>query len=101
MSTVFWLQRIFGIKSKQQHYKSRVMKDTADVDFFTITHDWDKAKRLYDELKKKCHPDLYSGEQNETATRIFQLLMQKKYDYAELLKIKKMVEKELGASFSK
>ena len=97
MSTVLsWLQQMFGMKSKQQQYKSRVMKETADVDFSVITHDWDKAKRLYDELKKKCHPDLYTGEQNEAATRIFQILMQKKYDYAELLKIKEMAEKELN-----
>ena len=100
MSTVLsWLQQMFGMKSKQQQYKSRIMKETADVDFSTITHDWDKAKRLYDELKKKCHPDLYTGEQNESATRIFQMLMQKKYDYAELLKIKEIAKKELGALF--
>jgi hypothetical protein len=50
-------------------------------------------------LKKKCHPDLYSGEQNEAATRLFQMLMEKKYNYTELLKIKELAEKELGVSF--
>ncbi|MBQ8158880.1 MAG: hypothetical protein IJ081_07675 [Prevotella sp.] len=74
------------------------MKETSEVNFSAITHDWDKAKRLYDDLKKRCHPDLYIGEQNEIATRLFQQLMQNKYNYAELLKIKEQVDTELGDS---
>ena len=94
-----WLTRGLGFKSEKQQYKQKVMNKTANVDFSSITHDWEKSKRLYDVLKKKCHPDLYIGEQNEAATRLFQLLMEKKYNYSELLKIKEMAEKELGASF--
>lgn len=88
------------VKGKQhgEQYKQRVMRETADVDFSAITHDWDKAKRLYDSLKKKCHPDLYVGERNEEATRIFQRLMQSKYDYAELLKLKEEAKEKLGFS---
>lgn len=73
-------------------------RETANVDFSTITHDWDKAKQLYDSLKKKCHPDLYKGERNKEATLIFQRLMQSKYDYAELQKVKKEAEEKLGFS---
>lgn len=90
-----WLTQKFGIKSEHQHYKQQVMSETANVDFSAITHDWEKSKRLYDILKKKCHPDLYTGEQNEKATRLFQMLMEKKYNYTELLKIKELAVKEL------
>lgn len=94
-----WLTQRLGIKSKEQQYKQNVIKETADINFSAITHDWEKSKRLYDVLKKKCHPDLYSGEQNEAATRLFQMLVEKKYNYTELLKIKELAEKELGVSF--
>jgi hypothetical protein len=94
-----WLTQRLGIKSKEQQYKQNVINETADISFSAITHDWEKSKRLYDVLKKKCHPDLYSGEQNEAATRLFQMLMEKKYNYTELLKIKELAEKELGVSF--
>jgi hypothetical protein len=90
-----WLTQKFGIKSEHQQYKQQVMSETAIVDFSAITHDWEKSKRLYDILKKKCHPDLYTGEQNEKATRLFQMLMEKKYNYTELLKIKELAVKEL------
>ena len=94
-----WLTQRLGIKSKEQQYKQNVIKETVDINFSAITHDWEKSKRLYDVLKKKCHPDLYSGEQNEAATRLFQMLMEKKYNYSELLKIKELAERELGVSF--
>ena len=93
-----WLTQRFGSKSEKQQYKQEVMDKTANVDFSSITHDWEKSKRLYDVLKKKCHPDLYTGKQNEAATRLFQLLMEKKYNYPELLRIKEMAENELGAT---
>ncbi len=97
MGKVFsWLTQRLGIKSEHQQYKQQVMSETATIDFSAITHDWEKSKRLYDILKKKCHPDLYTGEQNETATRLFQRLMENKYNYAELLKIKEFAEKELA-----
>lgn len=76
------------------------MSETANVNFTSITHDWEKSKYLYDILKRKCHPDLYVGEQNEVATHLFQMLMEKKYDYKELLKIKELAVKDLGASFN-
>ena len=95
-----WLTQKLGIKSEHQQYKQHVMSETANVDFSAITHDWEKSKRLYDVMKKKCHPDLYTGEQNEKATRLFQMLVEKKFNYNELLKIKELAEKELGASFT-
>lgn len=96
---ISWLIRRFSVKSEKQRYKQEVMSETAKVDFSSITHDWEKSKRLYDSLKKKCHPDLYTGKQNEIATQLFQKLMKNKFDYAELLKIKELAEKDLDATF--
>jgi len=94
-----WLKQRLGLQSECQQYKQVVMSETSNVDFSAITHDWEKSKHLYDVLKKKCHPDLYTGKQNEMATQLFQILMEKKYNYAELLKIKERAERELGATF--
>ncbi len=96
---ISWLIRRFSVKSEKQQYKQDVMNETANVDFSSITHDWEKSKRLYDSLKKKCHPDLYTGKQNEIATQLFQKLMKNKFDYAELLKIKELAERDLDAKF--
>lgn len=96
---ISWLIRRFSVKSEKQQYKQDVMNETANVDFSSITHDWEKSKRLYDSLKKKCHPDLYTGKQNEIATQLFQKLMKNKFDYAELLKIKELAERDLDATF--
>lgn len=95
---LLWIFRKIGINSKKQEYKQRVMDETVNVDFTAITHDWEKAKQLYDILKKRCHPDLYSGQQSEEATRIFQAIMQNKYSYTELLKLKQEAEEKLGIS---
>lgn len=100
MGNIFsWLKQRLGIQSERQQYKQVVMGETANVDFAAITHDWEKSKQLYDVLKKKCHPDLYTGKQNEVATQLFQMLMEKKYNYAELLKIKERAEREIGTIF--
>ncbi len=89
---------IFKSKSREEQFKQRVLNETNDLDFTTITHDWEKSKKLYDSLKKKCHPDLFTAEKNDISTHIFQLLTQYKYNYAKLLKIKELAEKELGIS---
>lgn len=93
-----WLNRHLSCKSEKQQYKQDVIKETSNVEFSAITHDWEKSKRLYDVLKKKCHPDLYTGEKNVVATQLFQMLTERKYNYTELIKIKERGEKELGFS---
>mgnify|MGYP006873005898 CR=1 FL=1 len=70
-----WFTLRFGFKSEKQQYKHEVMSETTNVDFKTITHEWEKSKHLYDVLKKKCHPDLYTGKQSEVATQLFLYLL--------------------------
>lgn len=94
-----WLQSVLqriGHNKERQEYKQRVISETTSVDVSSITHDWLKAKQLFDALKRKCHPDRFSGDLEQEATRIFQSLMQNKYNYSELLKLKTEAKEKLG-----
>ena len=71
------------------------LKDTNNVDFTNITHNWEKSKLLFDILKKKCHPDKFEDEKAQKATQIFQQVIKNKYNYSELLKIKEEAIKKL------
>lgn len=51
-----------------------------------------KAKGLYKELCKICHPDLYINHpQHDMAEQLFQELQGVKYDYHKLLAIKEKI----------
>ena len=84
LSIIYLMRR----NNKKRRLKNKVMDETANIDFKNITHGWEKSKQLYDILKKKCHPDKFSDDLKEEATRIFQLIGKNKYNYQELLKIK-------------
>lgn len=90
--------QLIGCNPTQRKYKQKVMQETSSVNFSSITHDWLTAKQLYDVLKLKCHPDKFSGELEEEATHLFQRIMQNKYNYAELLKVKADAIVKLGIS---
>ena len=52
---------------------------------------------LYDKLKKKCHPDRFlDKEKNIIATGIFAKIVENKYNYQELLSVKKEAESKLN-----
>ena len=91
-----WIFEKLGLVSSRQEYKQRAMLETSDVNFSNITRDWQKAKLLYDQLKKKCHPDLFSDELKDVATDLFQSLMNNKYSYEDLQKIRDEAEAKLG-----
>lgn len=55
-----------------------------------------KSKQLYDELKKKCHPDRFlDKERNAIANELFQELTKNKANYDALRKIKERAVNEL------
>ncbi len=80
---------------KKRRVKDKIMNETADVGFNTL-NEWKKAERLYNELKRICHPDLFHDERNEIANEIFQRLTENKYRYQELLKIRDEAIEKLG-----
>lgn len=54
------------------------------------------AKKLYDELKKVCHPDKFQKQEDiNKATELFQLLVQNKGDYNYLVNLKERIYDEL------
>lgn len=81
---------------KKSRIKAKVMNETANVDFTSFNNDWKKTERLYDDLKRKCHPDLFHDERNEVANLLFQRLTENKFRYAELLKIRDEAIEKLG-----
>ena len=83
--TFLWIHHNKSAKMK----KKKELLSENEVDFKGIIDSSFKAKPLYDELKKKCHPDLYRDEAlNKEATEIFQLLVKYKYDYKKLSELK-------------
>lgn len=92
------LYRFQKLRKKHQ-IKREVIEETAQVDISTVTHNWKKAKQLYDVLKRDCHPDKFGADKQEDATRIFQLVMQNKYKYQELLAVKQEAAEKLGIVF--
>jgi len=83
------------IAKKKTKIKNTTLKETNNVDFTNITHNWEKSKLLFDILKKKCHPDRFEADKVQKATQIFQQVIKNKYNYSELLKIKEKAIKIL------
>lgn len=86
------------ILPRRMEYRRRVLDDTATTDFSSLTHNWSQTIRLFDELKKKCHPDKFSDDLSTEATRIFQNVMQNKYNFTKLQQIKEEAIRVLGIS---
>lgn len=84
-------------KSEKEEIKTKILNE-GDIDFKNVIDSSFKAKRLYDELKGKCHPDKFAtdDELNAKATEIFSLLVKNKHDYAVLLKLKERAINELN-----
>lgn len=67
-----------------------------EIDFGNVVSSSLLAKNLYDELKKICHPDRFTNEQDtKKANEIFQLVTQNKGDYNKLLSLKERIYNEL------
>ena len=67
-----------------------------EIDFGNVVSSSLLAKKLYDELKKVCHPDKFQKQEDiNTATELFQLLVQNKGDYNKLLSLKERIYREL------
>lgn len=83
-------------KSKRSELKKKILSENS-VDFSNVISSSFQAKALYDELKKKCHPDKYKDQKlNSEATEIFQLLVKYKYDYNKLQELKDRAIKNLN-----
>ena len=85
--------------TQQEALKQKLKSGT--VDFDGLMNSAFHSQELYDELKKKCHPDRFSTNPQlvQKATEIFALITKNKYNYQALAKLKERAEKELHVKF--
>lgn len=76
-----WVKNLFSKKE----YKDESLNVVASIG---------KAKSIYKDLIIKAHPDKHPN-QSELATTLTELINKNRYNYSELLKIKKRIETEL------
>ena len=84
---IHFIKRIFE-KSERSKFREKVLSE--EIDFTNVVSSSLLAKRLYDELKVKVHPETVSK-----ATELFQLIHQSRGDYEKLLMLKQRVHNEL------
>ena len=92
-----WIKRffcsLFG-ESEKDKIRDKILSE--EIDFGNIVSSSLLAKGLYDELKKVCHPDKFQKEEDiNKATELFQLLVQNKGNYNNLLFLKERIYNEL------
>ncbi len=80
--------------SERDKIRGQILEEK--IDFGNVVSSSLLAKNLYDELKKVCHPDKFQKQEDvNTATELFQLLVQNKGDYNKLLSLKERIYIEL------
>lgn len=100
LDSIIQVAKRLDLLGRKRNTVNAVLEDTHDVGFDVITHDWEKARLLYNELKRECHPDKFSDGKKVIATKIFQSLVANKYNYPILLEIKRKAVNELNISIS-
>jgi len=94
MESVISIIKKFFAKSERSRLRDKVLSE--EIDFSNVVSSSLLAKRLYDELKVKVHPDRFQDpEVVSKATELFQLIHQNKGDYEKLLILKERVHNEL------
>lgn len=84
--------------SERFYLKRQLWQDKSEPDFRNMIDSAFMAKKLYDKLKGRCHPDNFSTDMIlfDKATEIFALLGKHQYNYRELNLLKERAEKELN-----
>lgn len=72
-----------------------------EIDFNNIINSSFNSKQLYDELKVKCHPDLFptDKEKNIIAENIFQEITKKQNNAKRLIELKEEAKQKLNINF--
>lgn len=84
--------------SERMGLKHRLQQQEKELDFKNIMDSAFGAKKLYDDLKGKCHPDNFSTNLIlfDKATEIFALIVENRYNYRELILLKERAKRELN-----
>jgi hypothetical protein len=96
---VFLLHKIMKRKhglSDRERFKQNAME--GEIDFGNTIKSVFQAKQLYDELKKKCHPDLFPNDADKikTANEIFQEISKNRHNFKKLLELKERAKQQLN-----
>lgn len=83
-------------ETAKQHFKNESLKQ--DIDFNNVIISSFHSTQLFDELKRKCHPDLFSTEKekNIIAENIFQEITKSRNNVKRLLELKEEAIQKLN-----
>ncbi|NCP52438.1 MAG: molecular chaperone DnaJ [Flavobacteriales bacterium] len=92
-------QRIKPKDSIKQKFKKESLGQ--EIDFNNIINSSFNSKQLYDELKVKCHPDLFptDKEKNIIAENIFQEITKNQNNAKRLIELKEEAKQKLNINF--
>jgi hypothetical protein len=89
-------------KTKPSTLEDKIIDEAkeADIDFKNLFDSINRSEKLYNLLKKKCHPDRFlNPEQNKIADALFQEITKNKRNYNKLLELKVAAENQLNITF--
>ena len=67
------------------------------INYASLVSSMEKGKELFEELKRKSHPDRFIGTgKEEIATNLFQEVLSHSTDYDRLLELKLSIQEDLG-----
>lgn len=92
-------QRIKPKDSIKQKFKKESL--VQEIDFNNIINSSFNSKQLYNELKVKCHPDLFptDKEKNKIAENIFQEITKNQNNAKRLVELKEEAIQKLNINF--
>lgn len=91
---------VFSNQEKTEKFRREVKNDVLQLDFENVFNSIGLAGNLYDQLKKRIHPDKEIDDQKkELATELAQLISENRRDYNKLVALKKRAEIELNICF--
>ncbi len=88
---------------KFKNVNRETVKEAAskELDMENVINSINKAKPLFKELSKKCHPDKFANsDKHESALKIYQKITTNKRNYSKLLDLKVLAEEELDIKIS-
>ena len=82
---------------KKARIKNEVMQE-GSIDFSNVLNNAFNSKKIYDELKKKCHPDRFvdDAEREAIANDLFQRITQNQHNIDNLNKLREEAVQKLG-----
>lgn len=83
--------------SKKAQIKNEVMQE-GSIDFRNVFNNAFNSKEIYDDLKKKCHPDRFvdDAEREVIANELFQRITQNQHNIDNLRKLREEAVQKLG-----